>query len=820
MLADLRLAVRALARVPGLVLVAVLTIALGVAANATAFAWWKSVALDPLPGVRDARELVLVRTLEQRSGARHSIAYPDYRDWRRELRLVDGLAVYAMTRFGVRAAPRDAAAPTTSEWGNYASADYWRVLGAVAQLGRLWRPDEAATPGGAPVVVVSDRFWRARLGADPRAVGRTLWVNGVACTVIGVTPPGFAGAFVGLTFDLWVPVTMYPRLADWRDRLEARHSQWLVGVARPRPGVGLAQLDAELRAVGARVAAASGAVGRVPLAEPFDEGEAQRMVAPLFGVLLAAAALVQLVVCANVANLLLARAALRRRELGVRAALGAGRGRLVRQLSAESLLLAAGGTALGVGAALGAGRLLDAVVPAVDLPVHLDAGVDWRVLALGAALAALTALLAGVLPAWRSTRAVRGDALAASLAQGSRGATRGRRAGRALVVVQLALALVALVAAGLFARTLDALGRIERGFRDPEQVLVAFTDLAQAGRTADTAGQALVERWLDAVRALPGVEAATVSETVPLGLGVSNSNDFHPDGYTPRPTEAMNFLFNAVGPDYFATLRHPIVRGRAFDARDRAGAPAVAIVNETFVRRFLAGREPIGAVARYGRGGDPVTIVGVARDGRYQVGDLTGAPVPFVYVPLAQNPRVELYVQVRARPGADPLALVPGVRRALAALDPALPLVAPTTLERWARAAAFPQRTGASVLAALGALALLLAAVGLYAVTSYTVAGRTREIGVRVALGATAGRVVAGVLGDGGRTVAAGVVLGAAAAVAVARLLRAQLVGVAPLDPLAFGGAIVLLGAAAFVASWLPARRAARIDPVEALRAE
>ena len=822
MLADLRLALRALARAPGLVVVAVLTIALGVAANATAFAWWKSVALDPLPGVREPRALVHLRTVEAPIGTRTSLSYPDYADWRREVRLLDGLAVYNFARFGVRA-DAGAGGATESVWGNFAGPDYFRVLGAVPQLGRFWRADEAAAPGSAPVAVVSDAFWRRQLAADPAAVGRTIRVNGVPLTVIGVAAPGFVGAFVGMRFELWVPVTMLPRLTGERDRLDWRHSHWLFGVARPRPGASLAQVNAELAAVGARVAAASGTRGRAPLAEPFDRGEAQQALAPLFGVLLAVAALVQLVVCGNVANLLLARAALRRRELGVRAALGAGRWRLVRQLAAESLVLAAAGGALGVAAAGGAARLLDAVVPALDLPVHLNAGADARVLALGVAVAALTALVAGVLPAWRATRAARGDGAARALmpAAGGRAVTRGRSAGRPLVVAQLALSLVALVVAGLFARSLGALGRLDVGFRGPERVLVAFTDLALAGRAADREGRALVGRWLEAVRALPGVESATVSDYVPLGLGYSNTNTVLPDGYVPRPDERMGIAFNAVGTDYFATLRHPIVRGRPFDARDAADATPVAIVNETFARRYLAGRDPIGATARLGGQGGPLaTIVGVARDGRYAREDLAGAPVPFVYVPWAQRAATALFVQVRARPGVDPLALVPGVRRALAALDPALPLVQPTTLARWTEAASFLQRMGATVLAALGGVALLLAAVGLYGVTSYTVAGRTREIGVRVALGATAHRVVAGVLGDGGRTIAAGVLLGGTAAAALARLLRAQLVGVSPLDPVAFGGAVVLLAAAALAAAWVPARRAARVDPVEALRAE
>jgi predicted permease len=649
-------------------------------------------------------------------------------------------------------------------------------------------------------------------------------VNGVPCTVVGVAPRDFAGAFVGMTFDVWVPITMWPRLADWKEKLDSRNAQWLEGIARPRAGTTPAELDAELRAVGARVAATTPeARGRRPLALPFHEGTAQRIVLPLFGVLLAGAVLVQLVVCANVANLLLARAATRRRELGVRAALGAGRARLVRELAAEALVLSTAGAALGVLAATGARRLLALALPALELPVHLNAGVDWRVLGAGLSLAALTTLLAGVAPAWRATRSLRGAGVAHALGDGGRGSTRtAGGAARALVVLQLALSLVALVGAGLFARSLATVRQVDVGFREPERVLLAFTDLTLAGRSTDAEGRALVAGWLSRVRALPGVEAAAVADFVPLGLGFTNSNTFVPDGYVPRRDESMQFLFNAVDADYFRTLRHAVVRGRAFDARDREGAPPVAIVNETYVRRFLAGRDPIGATARYGHGGrgDAVTIVGVARDGRYGAEDLAGAPRPFVYVPYAQRPNAALFLHVRARPGTDPMSLVPAVRAALAGVDPALPLVRPTTLARWAETASFLQRLGASVLAALAAVALGLGAVGLYAVTAYAVAGRTREIGVRVALGATARRVVAGVLRDGGRTALGGVAVGALCAAGAARLLRAQLVGVSPLDPLTFALAGAVLLGVSFLATWLPAQRAARVDPTVALRAD
>jgi hypothetical protein len=325
MLADLRTAARSLRRAPGLVAAAVLTIALGAAANATAFAWFKGVALDPLPHVRDARGLVHVQTLGRRSGDRSGLSYPDYRDWRAQARSVTGLAAYAFERFGVRTAPPAGPGATEVVWGNYATADYFTTLGARPALGRFWRPDEASTAGGAPVAVLSDALWRRRFGADPGAVGRTVWVNGVACTVIGVAPRDFAGAFVGMAFDLWVPVTMYPRLADWKEKLDRRESFWLYAFARPRPGLALGEVNAELRAVAARVAAAEpSARDHVPLAAAFDEGQAQQIMRPLFGLLVGAALLVQLVVCANVGNLLLARAAARERELGVRAALGAG----------------------------------------------------------------------------------------------------------------------------------------------------------------------------------------------------------------------------------------------------------------------------------------------------------------------------------------------------------------------------------------------------------------------------------------------------------------------------------------------------------------
>jgi putative ABC transport system permease protein len=461
-------------------------------------------------------------------------------------------------------------------------------------------------------------------------------------------------------------------------------------------------------------------------------------------------------------------------------------------------------------------------MPAIELPVALNVAVDWRVLAASATLAAVAVFLAGVLPALRGTADLRGGGLHAVLASGARGSTAARRRGvRTLVVAQLACSLVALVGAALFARSLGAIDRLDPGVRAPDRVLVALTDLGLAGHAADSAGRGLVARWVERVRALPGVESATVSDFVPLGFN-STRNTFVPATYRARPGEETSVLFNAVGDDYFATLGVPVVRGRAFTARDDAAAPAVAIVNEAYVRRYLAGREPVGARAHYNTTatGAPVTIVGVTRDGRYATDDLAGEAQPFVYVPWAQRPSASLFLQVRVRPGLDPLAVAPAAQAALAAVDPALPLVRPTTLDRWMAAGAFVQRIGARVLAALAALALALAAVGLYAVMVHAVASRRREIGVRVALGATTQRVVGGVLGDAGRTTAIGLGVGGVAAFGAARLLRTQLVGVSPDDPTTYAAAAALLAAVALLASWLPARRVARVHPTEALRAE
>jgi predicted permease len=808
MLQDLRYALRTLRRSPGLAAAAILTLGLGIGATTTIFTWMDGLVLRPFPEVRETERLVRVYTRNE-AGNKRPVSYPDFRDWREQARSFEGMAAYAMDEFGLQLPQGDA--PAERVWGIYASADYFRALGARPLLGRTFLPEEASTPGGAPVAVLGYGLWESRFGRDPGVVGRRLRLNGREVTVVGVMPPRFGGTTVGLTFDVWVPVTMYPLLGApaGAERLEWRASRWLEVFARLRPGADLAQARSELGVIGAGLAERHPeSRGTAPWAVTFDtDGAAQQALRPLLSVLLGMTVLVLLVVCANVANLLLARASARRREIGIRSAVGASRARLVRQMLTESLVLALAGGALGLAVAWWGRDLLVAFLPASPYPVDVSPTLNRRVLLLASASALLTALAFGLVPALRASRSTPGPAL-----KGEDRAGGGRLRG-ALVSGQVALAVVALVCAGLFLRSLQQTRQVDPGFADPEQVLLVTTNLHLAGYRDSTA-LVVAEQLVARAAALPGVRSAAIASTVPLGFGGWSVYDLGVEGYEPAAGEGMSFLTNRVGPGYFATMGIDVLRGRALAEGDRAGGARVAVVNQAFADRFWPGEDPIGrrvvAASRW------LTVVGVARDGRYD--SLTDPTPPFLYVPFAQWYSPEVTLHLRAE--GDPKALTGPVRREFAAIDPGLPFLEPRTLAEHASFGLTLQRVAASVLGAFGALVLLLTVVGLYGVVAYAVSQRTREIGIRMALGAAAGQVVGGFLRDGARLTLLGLGLGAVGAFLAARLLGAQLYGVAPGDPATFGAAALLLTTVALLASWLPARRAARVDPMIALRSE
>jgi predicted permease len=802
LLQDVRFAVRAIRARPGLTLAAALSLGLGIGANTIVFTWMERFVLRPLPAVQGYGRLVAVRT-HAPGDQRWSLSYPSFRDWRAQSRTVD-LAVSRFFQGGLRSQRG-----IDRVWAQAVSANYFDVLKVRPLLGRGFHLDEETQ--AAPVAVLGYGLWRERFAGDSGIVGRSLILNGHPLTVIGVAPPDFGGTIVGLAFDIYFPLTLEPALTGRRSWLEDRGWQSYEGVGRLRDGVTLAQAREELDAVALRVAAESGdpdVKGAYVL--PFGELGGPSILRPALSALLGVTVVVLLIACANVASLLLARALARRREIGIRLALGASRWRLVRQLLTESLVLAVLAGGIGLLVAAWGRNLMYAFVPAAPFPINFQLTFTNRVFAFTALLTGVTALCFGLLPALQSSR----PQLAASL-KDEIGDGRPRRFSlqSGLVIGQLALSVLSLVAAGLFVRSLQSANRVDLGFAAPHQVLLVSTDVTLAGYT-DSAAIRVIGNLLERVRAVPGVEAAGAASMVPLGFGGSSSSGTEIEGYTPAPEENTSIERSTVTPGYFEAMGIPILRGRSFGAEDEGGRGNVAIVNQAFVDRYWPGQDPLGRRLR--QGGAWLTVVGVARTGKYH--DLAEAPNPVVYRVLGEGR--DLYLTTHIRVKGAPDDMVPVLRETFAAAGRDIPFLDVRTMAENMGASLFARRMAAWMLAAFGGVALVLSSLGIYGVLSHLVSRRTREIGVRLALGASRGEVMGMVLRRAGRQVAIGLLLGAGLALAAGRLLRSQLLGVSPADPVTYTTIALLLGGVALVASWLPARRAATVDPTVALRAD
>ncbi|HEX6631786.1 MAG TPA: ABC transporter permease [Gemmatimonadaceae bacterium] len=810
---DLRYAARTLRRAPGFTLAAVLSLALGIGANAAIFALIDAVVLRPLPEIAHPEALV-----EITSGP---ITYPAFREIRDASGAFAGFAAYRTRPMSMSAG--DGASVVS---GGIVSGNYFPLLGVRAALGRTFTPDEDRPGVRIPVVVLSHGLWQRAFGGDSAVVGRAVRINAQPFTVIGVTPADFRGTRLAEAPDLWMTINAWPLTAVGSFTqldIEDPGWGWLRGIGRLAPGETAARAQLRLRDFAKRQAAAGSPDG--PAMErdlgdvvmtPSREAAAGLGNGPgldAFVLLLGAAVGVALLIaCANVANLLLARAARRRREIGVRLALGAGRGRLVRQLLTESLLVAALGGAAALAVAAVGGRLL----ARVSLPGGVDfqalgTGLSARGLGVVAALALLSVVLFGLAPALQASR----PALAAELrGTGTAAAGRGRLRD-ALVVAQLALCLVLLAGAGLFVRSLRTALAVDTGY-DTERVAVGMLNLGLQRYDAARARPfyaALTER----LARLPGVRAVSYAATLPL---TGEEDTF---GYVLPATAAdtatrTSLVTEQVAPDFFRTTGLQLLRGREFTTRDVPGAPLVAVVNETLARRYWPDGNAVGQRIGLEQPGD-LLIVGVARDASYS--SLDDASAPHVYLPLLQrDTRIADDVVVLLRTEGDAAALVPALRAAVRALDPDVPLLQAGTFEGMLADVLLPQRMAATLLGLFGALTLLLASVGIYGVMSYLVGQRAREIGVRIALGASRSRVVGLVLRRSLVLVAAGVALGLALALAASRVVAGFLFGIGAADPWAMLGSTLLLAGVALLASWVPARRAAAIDPQVALRAE
>jgi predicted permease len=694
------------------------------------------------------------------------------------------------------------------------SANYFDVLGVRPVLGRNFLPEEDTVPARNPVAMLSRDMWERSFAADPGILGRQIAVNGAQFTVVGIVPSGFTGLDLDRKSkpEIWFPTMMYPVILWWGSDVDLQHhggDEWLAATGRLKPGVTMAQANAHVAQLTERLKpiwrATKVSNGKdIGLLAPANESrfrpEERRTVTTFLTMLMAVVGLVLLIACANTASLLLARAVKRRHEIGVRVALGAGRGRLAQQLITEGMLLALAGGSAGLGVAALVARVLAGIERPLHFELLLDRGLDGRILSFALALSAATGILFGCLPLREAAR-LHAAPLLRSRVFGAR---------NVLVVVQVAVSLVLLAGAGLFVRTLRNAQAADIT-RDPDRVLLLPLTLAK-NHYDDARGQAFFETLLERLHSVPGVRSAAYVMVVPFG-GRRGGTDIAPYAGA-KPVQVD---FNVISAEYFTTVGVPLIRGRLFDPRDRAGASAVAIVNEQMARRFWPGEDPVGKQIQLEGPKRLTEIVGVVRDGKFRG---YREPVkPCFYVPLAQRTLMRnMNLEVRA--ATDAAVIAPAVRREIRALDKDLSIPEAQTLRAFRDASLGQERLSAALLSGLGALAMTIAAIGLYGVLAFAVAQRTREIGVRMALGAAAGQVLRDVLRQAAALIACGLAIGCAAAGLLGRLVASLLYGVSATDPwiyIAGGGLLLAVGMAA---AFLPARRASRVDPMQALRWE
>lgn len=806
---DLRYGWRQMLRRPGMTIVAVLTLGLGIGANVTMYSWVDGRMRTQLGGVEHADRIVSLNGTS-RTRADLTMSYPDFVDYRqRRPASVEDVIAFTLVPMNMR---------TDGEpqrvWGEIVSGNYFEVLGVRASIGRTFTPDEDRTPNRYPVVVFSHNFWQRRFASDLSVIGKTITLNGRAFMVVGVGREGFRGTEPYLNIDLWVPVMMQPSVMSGGDRLTARGNHWLQTMVRLKPGVSIGRAQADLDLVARELAAAypdssNRGIRLYELWRAPDTGGAA--VAAVMGIQLAVAGVVLLIACANVANLLLASAATRQRETAVRLTLGASRSRLVQQLLTESTLLAVAGGVVGVILAYWTKDVARLFIPPAPLPIEVHPSLNGVVLMFAAAVTVLAALIFGLVPALQASTSSISSALKESAAAVTASPRRALLR-KGLVVAQVALSLLLLVSAGLFLRTLVNAQSVDPGFSTRNGLLAAI-DLQPAGYDARR-GRAFQRELVTRVRDIQGVEAASLARRMPLGFGGSGDVAVTIEGYSPSPNEEMIVYNNAVGPDYFRTMGIVLVSGRAFIDRDTPDSPDVAIINQTMARRYFADRNPLGG--RVHVGPRTVEVVGVARDGKY--GTVTETPRAFMYLPLQQWYRPDSVLIVKTV--SDPTLIAPALHAAVRSLDPNLPLFDVRTIAEHLEISVFVQRMIASLLGVFGAVALVLATVGLYGVIAALVAQRTSEIGMRMALGARALDIMMLVLRQAFGMVGVGIAIGLAAAFGTTRLFKSLLVGVGTTDTGSFVATTVLLVLVSLAAAVIPARRAAAIDPLQALRNE
>ena len=812
LLKDLRLAFRLLAKKPGLSTLAVLSLALGIGVNSSMFTLVNALLLRDVPAVRP-HEVVDVFTSDSDGGVYGTSSYPDFRDLREDGEvLADLMAV----KLGVLTF--DDGVNVEVVFGEEVSGNYFDFLGLPLALGRGFLPEEDRTPGSHPVVVLAYDFWQKRFASEAAVLGRTVKLNGLPFTVVGVAGEDFPGIYP-IKSAVFVPLLMHDTIAE-RGLLDERGTRGLLLRGRLAPGTSIEQAQARFTTLAKNLEAAYPATNRerrLTLVRSSEVTLNPEHDGKLFGVaaiILALVAMVLLIACSNIANLLLARAADRRREIAVRLALGSSRGLLIRQLMAEGMVLAGLGGAFGLLLAAWTTRLIVSFQPPLPVPIAIDLGIDGKVLAYTLTLALLTGVASALAPALQASKADLVPALkdeAAALGRSYR--KLGLR--NLLVIAQVAVSTVLLVGAGLFLRSLGSAQDMDPGF-DLRRGVAANLDLGMGRHYSEEEGRAYFHQLLERARLLPGARSAVLAENLPISLGNSTYVMEVEDlaGQEDLPEIAMM----RISPGYFDTLGISLVRGRDISENDAAGSPDVVVVNETAARRFWPGQSPIGKRLRFGRGGEGrwMEVIGVARDGKYFT--LGEAPRPFVYRPFRQDYASSMTLVVASE--LSETQMLSQVRDAIEAQDPATPIFDLRTITSHLSVTLFPARFGATLLAAFGVLGLVLASAGLYGVVAYSVSRRIREIGVRMAIGAARTDILGLVVREGMVLVGVGMALGLAAALAGSQLLTSLLYGVRPGDPLTLGGVAFVLAGVALLANLVPARRATLVDPIEALRYE
>ena len=806
---DLRYGLRQLRRSPGYSALAILCLTLGIGANAAVFSWVEGILFRPYPAVAHQERLFAVAATVQGEAQPDLLSWPDFLDLRRNCTLCEDAFVSKIT--GSTLNIGDHAEITT---GSVVSANYFDAIGVHPMLGRGFEPGEDVGSDSHPVVVISYQLWRTRFKGDPEIVGKTQRLNNVPHTIIGVAPKGFYGTFVGRAIQFWVPASMQETFGSGGFKLEDRAARWIESYMHLKPGVSQAQAQQQISALAARLQQIYPSSNRgrsirlYPLWKtPFNHaGE----MLPILEVMVAVAAFVLLIACANVGNLLLVRSFVRRHEMSVRLAIGASRSRLLKQLFTEGLILSALGTAGGFLLAYGCRHLLVRLLPVgVGSSMYLPGTIDGPVIAMGAGVCLLVTLAVSLIPAFQARNLDLAGPLKAESATLS--GTHSRSWVRSsLVVMQVCLSFILLVAAALLLESLEKI-RTASPALATTRVVNTSVSLVAAGYDVPRA-KVFQDELIDRLRAVPGIESAAFAAITPLGYAGYSSSPIAADGYEPAPDEQPEVEYNQVGPQYLATMGIPLVSGREFLRSDDENAPLVAIVNRTMMMRYWHGQDPIGR--RLQIKGRWARVIGVVADSKYE--SMREAPKPFFYVPLRQEFVREPDLNIRTTlPLANTMA---AVLREVHAFDGNLALYEMITLQEQVNRSTSAQLVAVTLVSTLGGLALLLAVVGLYGVMSYSVAQSSRELGLRMALGAGAATVLRLILSRGLRLTMGGILLGALAALALTKLMGQLLYQVSPHDPVVLGTALVMMTIITMLSCLLPALRASRTDPARVLR--